>query len=153
MGLSFQTVRGVRSDVPFSEDNTATVLRINMSVGCASGNCERLSTLTTWSEYSSPSIRPPARVMSFLTMSRLLLPIPPFDNDERSLIGAKTLRRDPYVVRRNLIWLMEKDQPKTSIDIIHLLPNLCSTLSVSCQRSQRVSPELEKHTWSHSKNV
>ena len=108
MGLSFQALWDVRSDVPFSEDNTAAVLCMYMSVTCASGNCERLSTLTTWSEYSSPSIRPPARVMSFLTISSLLPPIPPFDNDERSLIGAKTLRRDPYVVRRNLIWLTEK---------------------------------------------
>lgn len=56
MGLNFQVVRGVRSDVPFSQNDSATVLCIYMSVLCASENREWLSTLTTWSEYSSPSI-------------------------------------------------------------------------------------------------
>jgi len=132
MALSSQVAQGVRSDVPFSENNAASVLYMYMSVTCANENCERPSTLTTWSEYSSPSIRPPARVTSFLTISTLLPPIPPFDNDERSLIGANTLRRDPYVVRRNLIWLAEKNQSRASVDIVHSLPDLRSVLSAIC---------------------
>lgn len=87
--------------------------------------------------------------------SKPLRSIPPFDNDERSLIGAKTLRRDPCVVLRNLIWLIEKKriQSKVSVDVIHLLPNLRSALLHICCQSLGAVPKFEEHTWSHSKNV
>lgn len=103
MDLSFRVVGGIKDDPPFSENNTATVLCMYISGSRVNDNRGRSSTLTTWSEYSSPSIWPPARVTFSLILPKPLPSTLPFDNDERSLIGAKTLRRDPYVVLRNLI--------------------------------------------------
>lgn len=68
--------------------------------------CYMTFTLTTWFEYSSPSIWPPAIATSFFfpgTNDRFSKPV--FDNDERSLTGEKTFKREPYDLRRNVIWL------------------------------------------------
>lgn len=60
-------------------------------------------TLTTWSEYSSPSICPPAIATSFIfpgTNDRSWAP--DLDKDDRSLTGANTLSLDPYDLRKNV---------------------------------------------------
>lgn len=56
MWLSFQAVRSVKDHIPFSENNAATILYIYVSTSLTNENHERPITLTTWSEYSSPSI-------------------------------------------------------------------------------------------------
>ena len=56
--------------------------------------------------HSSPSTWPPETAMSFLGPASNKLPSEPvFAKLERSLIGAKMLRRDPLVFRRNMTWL------------------------------------------------
>ena len=61
---------------------------------------------TTWFEYSSPKICPPVMATSFFrpgTNARFSECV--FERDDRSLIGAKMLRREPDDLRRNLTWL------------------------------------------------